>query len=109
MEKQFANTQNSNWSKSIKKYTATTRNNVELKNNIKFRKGGKSQERYKGGMQNVPEKNLESMDNIMNGENQMTNFYNHNHKDNDSASAKNFDQNFATNSFMKSFCNDDSL
>ena len=60
-------------------------------------------------MQNIPEKNLESMDNIMNRENQMTNFYNHNHKDNESEMAKNFDRNFATNSFMKSFCNDDSL
>ena len=51
---------------------------------------------------------MESMDNIMNRENQMTNFYNHNHKNNESAMRNDFTQNVA-NSFMKSFCNDDSL
>ena len=60
-------------------------------------------------MRNVPDKNLESMDNIMNKDNQMTNFYNINNKENDSELANNFDQNFATNSFMKSFCAEDTL
>ncbi len=49
------------------------------------------------------------MDNIMNRENQMTNFYNHNHQNDESEMGNYFNQNFATKSFMKSFCADDSL
>ena len=52
---------------------------------------------------------MESMDNIMNRENQMTNFYNHNHQNAESEMGNYFTQNLATKSFMKSFCNDDSL
>ena len=54
---------------------------------------------------------MESMDNIMNRENQMTNFYNirNNNESEIEGNGNNVTQHFATNSFMKSICNDDSL
>ena len=66
---------------------------MTLKDMIQNKKPGTSGETTKDvfGPRNVPDKNLESMDNIFNKDNQTSYFHNINNKENDSELANNFD------------------